>query len=215
MDSSKTNSRWWPAFLAGVALLVSCSVAFAANVESSVKLTKTSGTASLTNSYCGDAFPTNTACCDYSYEPPSNDISCGFVLFYFTATEAGTATLQVSGSGPTNLFFSSSSSCNSSEGGQLYNLSLPTTVTTNVTAGETVCYYFGSPYNNNAPSGAEYPTGTVTLNYQIPIAAVLGPVNPTDGPIPPWAYAVLAIAMFLISRKRLGSRLGKNEPRGI
>lgn len=114
MFSSPTNSQWWPTFLAGVALLVSCSVAFAANVESSVKLTKAYGTVSLTNSYCGDALPVNTSCCDYNYNPPTSDISCGFVLFYFTATEAGTATLQFSGSGPSNLFFNSGPNCNAS-----------------------------------------------------------------------------------------------------
>jgi hypothetical protein len=41
------------------------------------------------------------------------------------------------------------------------------------------------------------PTAQQTLAFGVP------PANVSDGPVPPWAYALLALSMGLVARRRL------------
>jgi hypothetical protein len=64
-------------------------------------------------------------------------------------------------------------------------------------------------------SGAVYDTASVNadqINSAPAAEQMLAfgtlPVNDSDGPIPPWAYVVLAGLMWLIARRRLHPQLG-------
>ncbi len=67
----------------------------------------------------------------------------------------------------------------------------------NVTKGTQYCFFAGTQLSEDPESAR-----TATLTYSIPAPGAAGP-GTLDGPLPPWTYVVLGLALWWIARKQL------------
>jgi hypothetical protein len=143
--------------------------------------------------------PGGSGCCTGSIDNYSYFPVCAIVTFAITPQVSGYGTLTFST--PDNVVYYG---CGNNEGGDYVSGGEVVQTNIPVTAGQTICYSFGSTSTCSVDGQPScYTVGTTTLQYSLP--AVSPPYNPgpSDGPLPLRVYPLLGGSLIWIGRKKL------------